>query len=145
MDARMPIIKAAAFSLKVMGDYQGTDFEADYETIEKTVKSKIKNESLIENPKLKVLAGVTKELQQVASFMALAFAPIQASGQTLNGLFTTIKLNWTSDREIFSKEHLISSYKEVGGDLVHFGTTPTKCEAINRVYGINDMDMNTYA
>lgn len=145
MDARMPIIKAAAFSLKVMGDYQGTDFKADYETIEKTVKSKIKNESLIENPKLKVLAGVTKELQQVASFMALAFAPIQASGQTLNGLFTTIKLNWTSDREIFSKEHLISSYKEVGGDLVHFGTTPTKCEAINRVYGINDMDMNTYA
>lgn len=145
MDSRMPIIKAAAFSLKVMGDYQGANFEADYNTIEKTVRSKIKNESLIDNPKLKVLAGVTKELQQMASFMALAFAPIQASGQTLNGLFTSIKLNWTSDREIFSKEHLISSYKEVGKDLVHFGTTPTKCEALNRVYGINDMDMNTYA
>ena len=26
MDARMPIIKAAAFSLKIMGDYQGVDF-----------------------------------------------------------------------------------------------------------------------
>ena len=145
MDARMPIIKAAAFSLKMMGDYQGVDFDFDYETIEKTVKQKIKNESAIEGEKMKVLAGVTKELQQMASFMALAFAPIQASGQTLNGLFTNIKLNWTSDREIFSKENLISSFKEVGKDLVHFGTTPTLCEAINRVFGINDMDMNTYA
>lgn len=62
MDARMPIIKAAAFSLKMMGDYQGVDFDYDYETIEKTVKQKIKNESLIEGEKMKVLAGVTKEL-----------------------------------------------------------------------------------
>ena len=145
MDQRMPIIKAAAFALKIMGDYQGTDFKADFETIEQTVKSKIKNESLIEGENMKVVAGITKDLQQMASFMALAFAPIQASGQTLNGLFTAIKLNWTSDREIFSKDHLVTSFKEVGKDLVHFGTTPTKCEAINRVYGLNDMDMNSYA
>ena len=145
MDSRMPIIKAAAFSLKVMGEFQGEQFNADYDTIEKTVRSKIKNESLIRNPKMKVIAGVTKDLQQIASFMALAFAPIQASGQTLNGIFTSIKLHWTSDREIFSKEHLISSFKEVGSDLVHFGTKPTLCESINKIYGINDMDMNTYA
>lgn len=145
MDARMPIIKAAAFSLKMMGDYMGKDFSADFETIEKTVKSKIKNESLIEDGNMKLLAGVTKDLQQMASWMALAFAPVQASGQMLNGLFTNIKLNWTSDREIFSKEHLISSFTEVGKDIVHFGTKPTLCEAINKVFGINDMDMNTYA
>lgn len=145
MDSRMPIIKAAAFSLKMMGEFTGKDYKADLKTIVDTVRSKIKNESLIENPKLKVLAGVTQELQSMASFMALAFAPIQATGQTLNGLFTSLKLHWTSDREIFSKDHLISSYQEVGKDLVHFGTTPTKCEAINRVYGINDMDMNSYA
>jgi hypothetical protein len=77
--------------------------------------------------------------------MALAFAPIQATGQMLNGIFTDIKLHWTSDREIFSKEHLISSFKEVSKDLIHFGITPTKCENLNRIYGINDMDMNTYA
>jgi hypothetical protein len=58
----MPIIKAAAFALKVMGDYQGSDFNADFETIEQTVRNKIKNESLIDNPKLKVVAGVTKDL-----------------------------------------------------------------------------------
>ena len=145
MDARMPIIKAAAFALKVMGEYQGVEYETDLETIEKTVKSKIKNESLIEGDKKKVAAGVVKDLQQIASFMALAFAPVQATGQTLNGLFTSLKLHWTSDREIFSKEHLISSYKEVGSDLVHFGTKPTLCEALNKTYGINDMDMNTYA
>ena len=145
MDQRMPIIKAAAFALKVMGDYQGVDFKADFETIEQTVKNKIKNESLIDNPKLKVVAGVTKDLQQAASFMALAFAPIQASGQALNGLFTNIKLNWVFDREIFSKDHLVSSFREVGKDLVHFGTKPTFCEAINHVYGLNDMDMNSYA
>jgi hypothetical protein len=128
-----------------MGEFKGTEFTADIKTIEDTVKSKIKNESLIKNPKMKVLAGVTKELQQIASWMALAFAPIQMTGQSLNGLFTNIKLNWTSDREIFSKDHLVSSFKEVSKDITHFGTTPTKCEAINRVYGINDMDMNTYA
>jgi hypothetical protein len=145
MDARMPIIKAAAFSLKIMGDYQGTDFKADYKTIEDTVKSKIKNESLIEGENLKVIAGVTKDLQQMASFMALAFAPIQASGQTLNGVFNSIKLHWAYDREMFSKENLVSSFKEVGSDLVHFGTKPTLCEALNKVFGLNDMDMNTYA
>ena len=145
MDARMPIIKAAAFSLKVMGDYTGKDFEKDYETIEKTVRSKIKNESLIKNENLKVIAGVTKDLQQAASFMALAFAPIQASGQTLNGIHNLIKLNWVYDNEIFSKEHLAESFKEVGSDLIHFGTQPTLCEAVNKVFGINDMDMNTYA
>lgn len=145
MNARMPIIKAAAFSLKMMGDYMGKDFTTDFETIEKTVRSKIKNESLIEGDKKKVVAGVTKELQQIASWMALAFAPVQASGQMLNGLFTNLKLNWTSDREIFSKEHLVSSFSEVGKDIVHFGTKPTLCEAINKVFGINDMDMNTYA
>lgn len=145
MDARMPIIKAAAFSLKVMGDYTGNDFKNDYDTITKTVRSKIKNETLIESENLKVVAGVTKDLQQAASFMALAFAPIQATGQTLNGVYNLIKLNWVYDKEIFSKEHLTESFKEVGKDLIHFGTTPTLCEAINKVFGINDMDMNTYA
>ena len=81
----------------------------------------------------------------MASWTALAFAPIQATGQALNGLFTNMKLHWAFDREIFSKEHLISSFNEVRKDLTHFGTTPTLCEAINRVFGINDMDMNTYA
>ena len=145
MDARMPIIKAAAFSLKVMGDYTGNDFKNDYDTITKTVRSKIKNETLIEGENLKLVAGVTKDLQQAASFMALAFAPIQATGQTLNGVYNLIKLNWVYDKEIFSKEHLTESFKEVGKDLIHFGTTPTLCEAINKVFGINDMDMNTYA
>lgn len=145
MDARMPIIKAAAFSLKVMGEFQGANFDADFKTIENTVRSKIKNESLIEGETKRKIAGVTKELQQIASWMALAFAPIQASGQMLNGLFTDLKLNWTYDREIFSKENLVSSFKEVSKDLVHFGTKPTLCEALNRVFGINDMDMNTYA
>jgi hypothetical protein len=46
---------------------------------------------------------------------------------------------------MFSKENLVSSFKEVGSDLVHFGTKPTLCEAINKVFGLNDMDMNTYA
>lgn len=145
MDARMPIIKAAAFSLKVMGEFQGANFDADFKTIEDTVRSKIKNESLIEGEFKRKVAGVTKELQQIASWMALAFAPIQMTGQALNGLFTNIKLNWTSDREIFSKDHLVSSFKEVSKDITHFGTKPTLCEALNRVFGINDMDMNTYA
>lgn len=145
MDQRMPIIKAASFALKIMGEFKGTEFKADIKTIEDTVRTKIKNESMIKDPNMKVVAGVTKDLQQIASWMALAFAPVQATGQTLNGLFTNIKLNWTSDREIFSKEHLISSFNEVRKDLTHFGTTPTLCEAINRVFGINDMDMNTYA
>ena len=128
-----------------MGEFQGTNFDADFKTIEDTVRSKIKNESLIEGETKRKIAGVTKKFQQIASWMALAFAPIQASGQMLNGLFTDIKLNWTSDREIFSKENLTSSFKEVSKDLVHFGTKPTLCEALNRVFGINDMDMNTYA
>ena len=62
MDQRMPIIKAASFALKIMGEFKGTEFKADIKTIEDTVRTKIKNESMIKDPKMKVLAGVTKDL-----------------------------------------------------------------------------------
>lgn len=67
------------------------------------------------------------------------------TGQTATGIVNLAKLNWVYDRDIFTKEHLLKSYKIVSEDLVNFGTKPTKCEALNRLFGINDMDMGTYA
>ena len=45
-----------------MGEFKGSKFEADIKTIEDTIKTKIKNESLIKDPKMKVVAGITKDL-----------------------------------------------------------------------------------
>lgn len=145
MNERMPVIKAAAFALKMLGEYQGQSFDFDYKTIEEDVKTRIKNESLVEDERLKTIVGATKDIQHIASFMALAFAPVQMTGQTAIGIVNLAKLNWVYDREIFTKEHLLKSYKIVAEDLVNFGSKPTKCEALNRLFGINDMDMGTYA
>jgi len=40
---------------------------------------------------------------------------------------------------------MVDAYKTVNKDLFHYSDKPTKCQLINELYGINDMDMNQYA
>jgi len=39
---------------------------------------------------------------------------------------------------------MMSAIKIVYADLLHYSDTPTKVQLINELYGVNDMDMNTY-
>jgi hypothetical protein len=44
----------------------------------------------------------------------------------------------------FSPKNMMSAIKIVYADLLHYSDTPTKVQLVNELYGVNDMDMNTY-
>jgi hypothetical protein len=86
MENRLPLMKAAYISLAVMGNDSNKNYENDLEFIEKWVSNKINHQSIVEGS-LKPLKGALGVLQKAVSFMALAFSPIQMTGQTLDGVW----------------------------------------------------------
>lgn len=47
-------------------------------------------------------------------------------------------------KDSFTFSHFMKALKLVYSDLSHYSNKPTICSALNELYGINDMDMNTY-
>ena len=47
-------------------------------------------------------------------------------------------------KDSFTFNHFIKALKLVYSDLSQYSDKPTICSALNELYGINDMDMNTY-
>jgi len=79
--------------------------------------------------------------------MALAFSPVQGLYQTIQGLWNDISLiiRKPDGTQAFTLSNMIDAAKIVYKEMFHYSDTPTKCQLINELYGINDMDMNTYA
>lgn len=145
VDAVFPMIKAAMVHLCTQGAIQNNPFTQDISYFQNYIKNKIFNQVIID-PKLKELAHFTGLLKQSASKLTLAFAPVQALYQSLQGLWNDISLiiRKPDGKESFTIDHFKKSLKIVYSDLAHFSDKPTLCSAINELYGNNDMDMNTY-
>lgn len=149
----MPTIKAGMAFLINMGNTQNTNFKNDIEYYENYIKNKIKGQPLMDDPILgnskasHTTKAVTMTIRSAASFMALAFNPVQWVYQRLNGIFNSISLiiRKPDGTNAFTFKNMFSAYKEVNKDLFHYSDKPTKCQLINELYGINDMDMNQYA
>lgn len=47
-------------------------------------------------------------------------------------------------KDSFTFSHFTKALRLVYSDLSHYSDKPTICSALNELYGINDMDMNTY-
>ena len=92
------------------------------------------------------MAGYAGLLKQAASRFTLAFSPVQALYQPLQGLWTDISLmiRKPDGKDSFTFNHFTKALKLVYSDLSHYSDKPTICSALNELYGINDMDMNTY-
>lgn len=146
MENRLPLMKAAYVSLAIMGNNTNKNYEKDLEFIEKWVSNKINHQS-IEKGSLKPLKGVMGSVQKVVSFMALAFSPIQMTGQALDGIWQDVKLVITKPdgQQTFSKENMLDAMKIVYADLKHMSDEPTVTSALNAFYGINDMDSASFA
>lgn len=149
----MPTVKAGMAFLINMGNSQNTNFENDVKYFEDYIKNKIKGQPLEQDPilgsskKSQEVKAATMKIRSVASFMALAFSPIQWVGQRIQGIFNDISLiiRKPDGTNAFTFKNMFDAYKEVNKDLFHYSDKPTKCQLINELYGINDMDMNTYA
>lgn len=145
MDGVFPMIKAAMIHISTQGAIQNTVFSNDIQYFSNYIRNKIFNQSIID-PRLQDVANKLGLLKSAASKFTLAFSPVQALYQPLQGLWTDISLviRKPDGTNSFTFQNFTKALKLVYSDLSHFSDTPTICSAINELYGINDMDMNTY-
>ena len=153
MDKVFPLIKALYVHLQFSGIIRNQKFENDISYLQNFVKAKIFNVPIdnVSNwaPFLTIMQG---ELMTVASKISLCFNPRQTY-QFIDGLWKDISLMWrkpTGDtsnngQEPFNRENFVSAIKWISKDLIHFGDSISLGEALNMLYGINDMDMNSLA
>ena len=142
-----PIMKAAMTYLSAAGNTVNKTFENDEEYFENYIKASVKGQQIQNNEDMKQATAFAGRIKQIASFMALAFSPVQAMYQTIQGLWQDISLivRKPDGTEAFTWANMWDAARTVYADLRHFSDKPTKCQLINEWLGVNDMDMNIYA
>lgn len=148
MNKEMPIIKASALCLSMQGagaNLKEGNVNNLLDFIENYTKGVIKNESLL-NPKYREIQAAAGKVRKAASFLALAFSPIQFTYQSLEGIWKACSLiiRKPDGTDAFTVKHMWDSAKEAYKDLAHYSETPTKCQLTNEIYGLNDMDANQF-
>lgn len=146
LEDRMPLLKAAYTALAVMGNEQNYDFENDEKFFQEFVANRINKQSIV-NEKLKWAKGVVGIAQQAASWMALAFSPLQFTYQSLEAIWKNCKLIIAKPdgTDTFTAQNMFNAAKTVYKELAHFSDKPYVTTAINAQYGINDMDNAAFA
>lgn len=145
IDTVFPMIKAAMVHITSEGAMRNREFTDDIQYLEDYIKNKILNQSIVD-PKNQKWVNMANMVKSAASKMTLAFAPVQMFYQPLQGLWQDISLmiRKPDGKDSFTFQNFIRATKLVYGDFFHYSDKPTVCKLLNEVYGINDMDMNTY-
>ena len=151
MDKEMPLIKAASISLAVQGAVQNDEkseggFANVQEFMEQYIKSKVKGQS-INDPKYRYLEGAVGKVRKVASFMSLAFSPLQFTYQMVEHIWKSISLiiRKPDGTDAFTAQNMWKSLKSVYRQLGHYSDDPSQLQLLNETYGINDMDSSQFA
>lgn len=151
MNKEMPMIKASAIALAVQGVTQNDKesaggFKNLQEFIGDYVKSKVKGQS-INDPKYRNLEGAVGKVRQVASFMSLAFSPLQFTYQMVEHIWKSIGLviRKPDGTDAFTAKNMFTSLKHVYRQLCHYSDDPSELQLLNETYGINDMDSKQFA
>lgn len=147
VDLIMPMAKASMIHLVVQGQYSNKKFINATNYVTEYIKSHIKNESLIPENQKK-FAAYLGQAKQAASFLSLAFSPVQYGYQLIQQLWNDIRLVIQAkgqENSPFTLENFTFAFKQVYKDMFKLGNSPTKCSLLNEFFGINDMDANTLA
>ena len=148
MSKEMPIIKASALALSMQGAGANTEkgnFNNLVDFVEEYTKGVIKNQSL-NDKRIRPLTAITGKARKAASFLALAFSPIQFTYQSLEGIWKACSLiiRKPDGTNAFTAKHMWDAAKSAYKDLGHYSDTPTKGQLMNETYGLNDMDANQF-
>lgn len=145
-ETRMPLIKGAYVSLAITGNSQNQDYSEVQQFVKEYVENKINHQSIVDD-KLKAIKGVTGTIQQIVSWMALAFSPVQFSYQLLEGIWKDCKLIITKPdgTEAFTFKNMKKAASLVYKEMFHYSDKLTVLQGINAFYGINDMDAASFA
>lgn len=148
MQKEMPMIKASALALAVQGSNQNNKdgFKNLIKFIEDYVKVNVKNQS-INDPKFRKWEAAAGKARKAASFMALAYSPVQFSYQMVESLWKAASLiiRKPDGTDAFSAKNMFNSLKSVYRQLGHFSDEPSELQLLNETYGINDMDSKQFA
>ena len=114
--------------------------------IEDYVKVNVKNQS-INDPKLREVEAIVGKARKAASFMSLAFSPIQFSYQMVESIWKAASLiiRKPDGTNAFSAKNMYRSLKSVYKQLGHYSDDPSDLQLLNETYGINDMDSKQFA
>lgn len=147
LDNVFPLIKAAMIHLTMSASMQNdpSGFKNDKKYLKEYVLNKIFGQSII-TPEYQGIAKNLSTLRYAASLASLALSPVQFSYQMLQGLFTDIRLFITQPdgNQSFTFHNMLKAAKIVYADIFTPSGKPTMFSKINELYGMNDMDMNTY-
>lgn len=146
----MPIIKAAYLGLQQasvnFGESAENNFESELNVIEEMVKRNINNLSLgTENQKK--LQKITGKLAKAASYMTLAFSPVQYLGQRADGIVKGAKLKAIVSglNEVpFTEEEYKRAELIVAKSQLKTSIESSLIDQLNILYGVNDMDIDQY-
>lgn len=141
-----PMIKAAHIHLSMQGANQNLEkgFKQDIEYIDNYIKSVIKGESILDEKQKKIQKPLSV-IKRAASFCTLAFSPVQALYQTLQGFWNDISLmiRRPDGTQAFTPQNMSKAFVTVYKDLTNPTGKPSICSRLNELYGLNDMDMNS--
>lgn len=151
MNKEMPMIKASALALATQGATQNSKeskggFENLQQFIEEYIKARVKGQS-ISDEKYRSLEGAVGKVRKAASFMSLAFSPLQFTYQMVENIWKSIGLviRKPDGTNAFSAKNMFNSLKHVYKQLTHFSDDPSELQLLNETYGINDMDSQQFA
>lgn len=141
----MPVIKGASLYLQQQGINLKEDFKSDLQTIDELVKRNINNLSLGSTIEKKI-SKVTGNLTKLASYLTLAFNPVQYTGQKLDGIVKLAKLSYIvkgQEEAPFTEKELRRAFAIVEASITK-GTDVSLIDQLNILFGVNDMDIDQY-
>lgn len=143
LDNALTLMKCSILNLKYEGDLMNRKYEKDIEYLQNYIRKNIKNQD-INDPKLSGLSKAIDKLSNIAVNAVLAFSPIQAVYQPLQGLFnnTTLVTKRVLGDKSFGFKEFEEGFKIAYADILD--DRRSKLSILNQIFGINDMDMNDY-
>lgn len=144
---------AIATLLHVNQAMTGINRHAEIEALENRSKTAIKGESVIKE-EAENISSVVSAARRLNSFLVLAFRPLQFVKEISFGTFTNLSRVFASkgSSDVLSLKSVYGAYKTIWGQSIEkwahvFGgdqdmASFTLCEAINKIYGIANEDIN---
>lgn len=139
----LPFMKALSIHLANQGIILNDNFENDLNYIQNFIKAKIQNKKLQDIQSLD--SSFVSDLMKSTSILALAFNPKQLY-QVIDGLWKDVRIivqNAHREGDVnMSFKNFKDSFFWIIQDAGRFNGKLSVGEALNQLYGINDMDIN---
>lgn len=145
MDKILPTIKATLVHLRIQEENNNIELKNDVQYANDYLKAVVHNMPIDDTLNEMQTKELAKTVKKAASFITLGFS-VRQLYQFVQHAWQDISLviRKPDGTHAFTAKNMLKAIKIVYADLTHYSDTPTKVQLLNELYGVNDMDMNTY-